>query len=150
MVHALHQIWRVLAGSGILVDLRPLPGQCPIELVSPGAVVQVGEVDAIGMAADDDASDRAIQNTVTQGHFVARQDTQFDFDFYWDSVQEMASFIESSRRMKHVRPSYADCEKAHVALSAGGRERVRLRCRRRTTLAVYEKANVSIAGGDEM
>ena len=144
MVHALHGIWRVLAGSGTLVDLRPLPGQCPIELVSPGAVVRVGEADATGMAADDDASDHAIQDVVTQGHFVAHRDTQFDFDFYWDSVQEMASFIGPSKRMKHVRPSYADFEKARLALSAGGRERVRLRCRRRTTLAVYQKTNVSI------
>ena len=144
MVNALHGIWRVLAGRGTLVDLRPLPGQCPIELVSPGAVVLVGEADATGMAADDAAADQAIQDIVTQGHFVARRNTQFDFDFCWDSVQEMASFIKPSKRMKHVRPSYADFEKARFAQSAGGSERVRLRCRRRTTLAVYQKANVSI------
>ena len=144
MVHALRGIWRVLAGSGILVDLRPLSGQCPIELVGGGTVVHVGEVDATGMAADDAASDRAVQDVVTQGHFLARQDTQFDFDFYWDNVQEIASFMESSRRMKEVRPSYADLEKAYLVLSAEVPERVRFRCRRRTTLAVYQKTNDSI------
>ena len=61
MVHALHEIWRVLAGNGTLGDLRPLSCQCPIELVTPSGVVHVGEADATGMAADDDASDRAIQ-----------------------------------------------------------------------------------------
>ena len=144
MVHALRGIWRVLAGSGILVDLRPLSGQCPIELVGGSTVVHVGEVDATGMVADDAASDRAVQDVVTQGHFLARQDTQFDFDFYWDNVQEMASFMESSRRMKEVRPSYADLEKAYLVLSAEAPERVRFRCRRRTTLAVYQKSNDSI------
>ena len=139
MVDALCGIWRSLADSGTLVDLRPLSGQCPIELVSAGAVVHVGEADATGMADDDAVSDQAIQDIIARGHFVALRDTQFDFDFYWDTVQEMASFIESSRRMKHVRPSYAELEKAHSALSAGGRERVRLRCQRRTTLAVYQK-----------
>jgi hypothetical protein len=96
------------------------------------------------MAADDAASDQAIQEIVAQGYFVARQDTQFDFDFYWDSVQEMASFIESSNRMKQVRPSYADLDKARYDLSDGRPETVRLRCRRRTTLAVYQKVNVAI------
>jgi len=125
------------------VDLRPLSGQCPIELVSASTVVHIGEVDATGMAADDAASDRAVQDAVTQGHFLARQDSQFDFDLYWDNVQEMASFMGSSRRMKQVRPSYADLEKAYLVLSAEGPERVRLRCRRRTTLAVYRKADDS-------
>lgn len=144
MVDALHEIWRVLTGSGILVDLRPLPGRYPLELVSTGSVIQIGEVDATGVADDDDAADRAMRSTVSQGHFVARRKSQFGFDFYWDEVKEMESFIESSRRMQRVRPSYTDCEKAHVALRAEGYERVRIRCRRQTSLAVYEKGSVSI------
>ena len=139
MVDALSGIWRILVASGTLVDLRPLSGQCPIELVSPDGVVHVGEADATGMADDDAVSDQAIQDIVDRGHFTAIGDTQFDFDFYWDTVQEMESFMESSRRMKHVRPSYAELEKAYSAVSAGGRKRVRLRCRRRTKLAVYQK-----------
>jgi hypothetical protein len=130
MVHALRGIWRVLAGSGILVDLRPLSGQCPIEFVIASTVIRIGDVDATGMAADDAASDRAVQDAVTEGHFLARQDSEFDFDLYWDNVQEMASFMESSRRMKEVRPSYADLEQAYLAKSAEGPEKVRLRCRR--------------------
>ena len=142
MVHALHGIWRVLAGNGTLVDLRPISCQCPIELVTPSVVVHVGEADATGMAADDDASDRAIRDIVEQGRFVLRGDTQFDFDFYWDSVQELTSFIEASTRMKHVRPSYAELEEVYRDVSAGGREGVRLRCRRRTMLKAYQKAMV--------
>lgn len=142
MVHALHEIWRVLVGNGSLVDLRPLSCQCPIELVTPSGVVHVGEADATGMAADDDASDRAIRGIVEQGRFVPREDMQFDFDFYWDSVQELTSFIEANTRMKHVRPSYADLEKVYREVSAGGREGARVRCRRRTMLKAYQKAMV--------
>ncbi len=142
MVHALHEIWRVLAGNGTLVDLRPLSCQCPIELVTPSVVVHVGEVDGTGMAADDDASDRAIRNIVEQGRFVPRGDTQFDFDLYWDSIQELTSFIEASTRMKHVRPSYAELEEVYSNVSAGRREGARVRCRRRTMLKAYQKAMV--------
>ena len=142
MVHALHETWRVLVGNGTLVDLRPLSCQCPIELVTPSGVVHVGEADATGMAADDDASDRAIRNIVEQGRFVPLGDTQFDFDLYWDSVQELRSFIEDSPRMKHVRPPYAEMEAVYREVSAGGREEVRVRCRRRTMLKAYQKAMV--------
>lgn len=142
MVHALHEIWRVLAGNGTLVDLRPLSCQCPLELVTPSGVVHVGEVDGTGMVADDDASDRAIRDIVEQERFVPRGDTQFDFNLYWDSVQELTSFIEASTRMKHVRPSYAELEEVYSDVSAGRREGARVRCRRRTMLKAYQKAMV--------
>jgi hypothetical protein len=142
MVHALHEIWRVLAGNGTLVDLRPLSCQCPIELVTPSGAVHVGEADATGMAADDDASDRAIRDIVEQGRFMPRGDTQFDFDLYWDSVRELRSFIEASPRMKHVRPPYTEMEAVYREVSAGRREGARVRCRRRTMLKAYQKAMV--------
>lgn len=142
MVDALQEIWRALATDGTLIDLRPVPSQCPIEVVTPGTIVQVGEVDASGMAADDKAADRAIRNAVEHGWFIPRRDTRFDFDFYWDSVHEMASFIDGSRRMKQAVPSYADLEKVHRDLSARAHGTVRLRCRRRTMLAVYSKASI--------
>lgn len=140
MVHALHDVWRVLDDSGTLVDLRPLPSQCPIEAVGTDRTVQMGEVDATGMAMEDAAADCAMREVVEQGWFVPRRETQFEFDFYWDSVQEMASFIEASRRMKQVVPSYAHLEEVHRLLSPREPGRVRLRCRRRTLLAVYKKA----------
>ena len=119
MVHALNGIWRVLTSNGTLVDLRPIPCQCPIEFVTASQAVHVGEVDATGMADDDAASDQAICKVVNQGLFVPLHNIQFDFDFYWDSVQEMASFKED--------------------MSAGCGERVRPRFRRRTALTVYQK-----------
>ncbi|NIR50575.1 MAG: hypothetical protein GWN55_10185 [Phycisphaerae bacterium] len=142
MVDALQEIWCALASDGTLIDLRPVPSQCPIEVVTPGSIVHVGEADASGMAADDEAADRAIRDAVEQGWFVLRRDTRFDFDFYWDSVHEKASFIDGSIRMKQAVPSYADLEKVHRDLSTRAQGVARIRCRRQTMLAVYCKASI--------
>ena len=139
MVHALHGIWRVLAACGTLVDLRPLSSQCSIETVSADTVVQIGEVDGTGMVADDAAADEAIREVVDHGWFVLRRETRFDFEFYWDSVAEMSSFLKASKRMKQVVPSYAELEQVHRDLSAQHGAGVRLRCRRRTLLVAYER-----------
>ena len=139
MVHALHGIWQVLRADGTLVDLRPLSGPCPLEGVRSDAVVRLGEIDASGMAADDAAADRAMQEAVDAGWFVTDRRTEFDFAFYWDSIQEMASFLDESKRMS-VLPSYADLEKGYRDLGGEELGPVRLRCRRRTMLAVYRKA----------
>jgi len=125
--------------SRTLIDLRPVPAQCPIEVVAPRNTIQVGEADASGMAADA-AADRAIGYCVQQGWFVLQDHVRFDFDLYWDSVREMTFFIADSVRMRNVLPPAADLEKAHRELAAGERGRVRVRCRRPTMLAVYDKA----------
>ena len=140
MVHALHGIWRVLAGRGTLVDLRPLPSECPVETVCADTVVQIGEVNGTGMVADDAAADDAIGEAIEHGWFVPLRETRFDFEFYRDSVAEMSSFLEASKRMKQVVPSYAELETLHRGLSAQYGAGVRLRCRRRTLLVAYEKA----------
>ena len=57
-----------------------------------------------------------------------------------DDVREMASFLEGSRRMGPVTPSYADLERIHGDLNANAGGSARLRCRRRMMLAVYDKA----------
>lgn len=140
MVHALRDLWRVLAERGTLVDLRPLSSQCPLEAVRADMVVRIGEVDGTGMTADDAAADEAIREAVDHGWFVPVRDTRFDFEFWWDSVAEMASFLEGSKRVKRVVPSYADLGKVHRGLTVPHRAPFRLRCRRPTLLAVYQKA----------
>ena len=113
----------------------------PIEVVTPEKNVQVGEADASGMAADDAAADRAIGDAVEHGWFILRRRVQFNFDFYWDSVHEMATFVADSVRMKNVVPPVAELEKAVRELAARAPGRARIRCRRATMLAVYRKAS---------
>ena len=139
MVDALSEICRTLAVGGTLVDLRPVSTNCPIELVSRGKVLPVGEADATGMAADDEAADSAVGKAVERRWFVPGRETRFNFDFYWDRVDEFASFADGSRRIKRVVPSFAELEKIHRGLSSKAKDPVRLRCRRATMLAVYSK-----------
>lgn len=141
MVDALGGIRRALATGGTLVDLRPVPSKCPIEVVTSDKVTQVGEADASGMAADDAAADRAIGDAVERGWFLLRRRVQFNFDFYWDSVHGMATFIADSVRMKNVVPPVAELEKAVRELAGRAPGRARVRCRRATMLAVYRKAS---------
>ncbi len=111
-----------------------------MEVVTPEEVVQVGEVDASGTIADDVAADRAAAQLVQDGRYLLRQDARFEFEFSWDTVDEMASFMEGSMRVKQVTPSYADLEKVHREWGAKAGGRVRLRYSRTMMLAVYQKA----------
>ncbi len=140
MVDALRETRRVLAANGTLLDLRPLSVRCDIEVVTPVHEVPIGEVDATGYMADDLAADRAARQAVEAGWFVPRRETVFDFEFYWDTVAEMKSFMEQSERMGDVRPSYADLDKAFRELSAAAAGGGRLRCRRPTMLAACRRA----------
>lgn len=92
------------------------------------------------MADDDDAADRAVGDVVERGWYKLRARTRFDFEFYWDSVQELASFISGSTRMKRIVPPATDLEKTYHDLAAREGRSARLRCRRATMLAVYEKS----------
>jgi len=140
MVDALEEIWRSLASGGTLVDLRPVSSLCPIEVVTSEKVIQVGEADGTGMAADDAAADRAVGDVVERGWLVPGRRLQFSFDFYWDGIGEMESFVADSVRMKNVAPPFADLEKAVRELDETEPYRTRIRCRRETMLAVYRKA----------
>lgn len=147
MVNALRETWRVLAAKGTLVDLRPVSSRNVLEALTPDGAVRVGEVDAYGAAPDDAAADRAMRRVVEDGWFVPCRETHFDFDVFWDTVGEMASFIASSRRMQHVDPPYADLERIHRDLSSRAGARVRLRCRRPMLLAVYRRATRRAVAG---
>ena len=150
MVHALHGIWRILARGGTLIDLRPLSSRYPVDAVAADTVVPLGEVDGTGMAAEDAAADAAIGEAVQRGWYVQRQESSFEFELYWDSVAEMRSFIASSKRMQHLFPSDADLENEVRRIGARPPRAIRLRCRRPTLLAVYEKATPSASTMDDL
>jgi ubiquinone/menaquinone biosynthesis C-methylase UbiE len=44
MVHALRETWRVLTPGGLLLDMRPRPQSCAIELVCGTDATVVGTV----------------------------------------------------------------------------------------------------------
>lgn len=140
MVDALHEIWRVLATGGILVDLRPLPSaSCPLELVNGAESRSVGHVDLSGTLADDLAADRVAAQVVRDGLFRPRSGARFRFEFSWDTVAEMRDYLSGSRRVKRVAPSDARLQRLQREWRAGRHSRVHIRYWRPMLLAVYRR-----------
>jgi len=93
MVHALKDIRRVLARGGLLLDLRPLSGAWPVEVVGAGGVMVTGHVDESEDIADDRAADAALAAVAQAGLFARERDGAFDFSWYWDSLGEAQAHI---------------------------------------------------------
>ncbi|MBI2759754.1 MAG: hypothetical protein HYX49_13910 [Chloroflexi bacterium] len=95
MVHALHEIHRVLAPNGILIDLRPLADHWPVEVASIRDVRKAGRVDDMPVGIEDDkAANQAIARAATEKLFVQEQAEFFPFFYYWDSPKEMQAYID--------------------------------------------------------
>jgi hypothetical protein len=94
MVHALKEIWRVLAPGGILLDLRPVSTGWPVEVVAGERVVRVGALDDSLAMTDDLAANRAVEQVVHDGWFSRERQGTFTYDWYWDSLDELREHVE--------------------------------------------------------
>ena len=94
MVHALEEARRVLKRDGILIDIRPLNGQWPIEVASTRGLTETGRVDDLPEQLDaDKASNEALQEVERRGWFRREQEELFPFFYAWDRPSEMEEFI---------------------------------------------------------
>ena len=95
MVHALHEVRRVLVSQGTLIDLRPLAGNWPVEVVSGRSAQEAGHVSDLPSALEDDAAaNQAIAESASQGLFRRQSEESFPFHYYWDSPNDMKAFVE--------------------------------------------------------
>lgn len=96
MVHALSEIRRVLVPDGILIDLRPLLDQWPIEVASAREIQETGRFrDAPVGTADDEAANESIAFAAKNGWFVREQEEFFPFYYVWDTPSEMEEWKET-------------------------------------------------------
>jgi hypothetical protein len=89
MVHALEEAWRVLSPRGMMIDLRPLCIDAPLDILFHDEIQFAGVVD---MSPDIDAeiaADRAIEEMLNQGHYKELAVQRFEIAYYWDSVRGM-------------------------------------------------------------
>jgi hypothetical protein len=94
MVHALDEIRRVLMPDGILIDLRPLAENWPVEVVSLREVKRTGRVlDLPEQTNGDVASNEAMEEVERLGWFRREQEQFFPYIYSWDMPSEMEEFV---------------------------------------------------------
>jgi hypothetical protein len=137
MVRALQEAWRVLILHGILIDLRPLCVDVPLEIVTPSGSESAGLVDMSPEIDLDIASDTAIQVVIYDGLLKKRKQEYFDFAYYWSSVREFKADLDKRWRDEIILPGEV-LKQARVIFKKhqdSGRVRIRLRM----TLAKFTK-----------
>jgi len=94
MVHALSEIRRVLVPNGILIDLRPMLSNWPIEVVSAREIRETGRIQDLPFGlADDSAANQSIAQAEQNGWFKREAEEFFPFYYAWDSPSEMEEWI---------------------------------------------------------
>ncbi len=129
MVHALREIWRVLTPGGLLLDVRPLVGDWPIEVVAHGHVYAVGQVDHKPEGyVDDRAANDAAARAGREGWFIRDREGLFDFAYYWDTPEEMQAYMEEEwgDYLSLSEKAVARAQELIAAAGEGAQVRVRL------------------------
>ena len=137
MVHALHEAWRILRPQGILIDLRPLCADAPLEIVFTGGCDSAGPVDMSLGIAHENAADHAVESAVGEGIFKELELEHFDFAFYWDTPKEMKA--EMDEYWKDDAILSPDVLQRAAALFKKRRSQAQVRLRVPMKLAKFEK-----------
>jgi hypothetical protein len=147
MVHALREIWRVLAPHGWLLDVRPVSANAPLEVVAGDQVWPAGRVDESGGLPDDHAANESLRTAVREGWFVRERQAHFDYAWYWDTLDELQTHIAEKWSNSVRLPAAVGAEAAWLLAAAGTGARVRLRLT--LTIARYQKSLPSRLMSDE-
>lgn len=95
MVHALEEVQRALKSHGLLVDLRPLLDQWPVEVSWPDGHQEAGRAtDLSEPLADDAAANSALAELVAAGRLIRERGEVFSIYYYWDTPKDMQEYIE--------------------------------------------------------
>jgi hypothetical protein len=96
MVHALDEIRRTLKSNGILIDLRPVESNWPVEITSVSSYQEAGKLTDLPVAVtDDEAAFNAMREAESRRWFIKEKEEEFAFFYYWDTPLEMKDFMDS-------------------------------------------------------
>ena len=137
MVHALREAHRVLAPSGVLIDVRPVTAPLVVEVLIATEAAWAKTVDSYSAPEDVAAADAAVRHAVSREWLVFEKSLPFNFDIYCDSAAELSVYAEAKKLCGAEIP-YEDLEERRRELGAEGHA-ARLRCRRPWMLSTYRK-----------
>ena len=81
--------------DGILIDLRPLTEQWPVEVFSARETRQTGHLtDLQQWLEDDQAANRAMADGESRGWFHREHEEFFPLHYVWDTPSEMEDWIK--------------------------------------------------------
>jgi len=126
MVHALEEIWRVLAPGGVMVDLRPFTEHSPVEVVADGQVTSAGRLDEPQTDPDDWAANEALAQIERERVFICERRGAFDLLYYWDTPGEMKAYIDGEWTVARL-PEDVFAAASRLAALAGASAGVRVR-----------------------
>jgi len=138
MVHALQEAWRVLVPGGIMIDVRPLCVDVPLEILTPAGSESAGLVDMNPEIDKDIASDAAIQAVIGDGLYKMVKQEYFDFAYYWNSIREFKADLDERWKDEVILP--IEVLKRARAMFKKHQDDARLRIRIRMTLAKFTKS----------
>jgi hypothetical protein len=137
MVDALREARRVLAPSGVLIDVRPVTAPIKVEVAIGAQPVWARTVDTFSAPDDVAAADSAVQHAVAREWLVFETSVTFDFDIYCDSAAELKVYADA-RKLCGSEIPYQELEERRCELDSEG-QAARLRCRRPWMLSTYRK-----------
>ena len=137
MVHALQEAWRVLVPHGIMIDVRPLCVDVPLEIIFEGGSESAGIVDMSPDIGRDIAADRAIDAVTIERIYKEAKVEFFDFAYYWKAFKDMEEDLEENWKDEVVIPEEV-WRRAHI-LFKKRRPQTRIRVGVRMKLGKYEK-----------
>ena len=128
MVHALREIWRVLAPEGTLIDLRPLSARWPVEVVVGQQAAVAGLVDDSPGTPLDKAANQSLEQAAREGLFTREREGSFKYLWYWDTPDEMKAYLEENWAPDAILPEEVLAEARRLVSEAGegGQARIRL------------------------
>ncbi len=137
MVHALKEAHRVLVPQGIMVDVRPLSVDVPLEILYEGGRESAGMIDTSPDIELDIAADNAIESILIGRIFIESSKEYFDFAYYWKTIHDLEDDLEEFWKDDVILPE-AVILQAHKLINKQ-RPQTQIRVGLQMKLGKYEK-----------
>ncbi|OGN93631.1 MAG: hypothetical protein A2Y88_01630 [Chloroflexi bacterium RBG_13_48_10] len=137
MVHALKEAHRILEPHGIIVDVRPLSIDVPLEVIYKGGNESAGMIDMSPGRPIDLAADQAVDTVIIDQLFTESMIEYFYFTYYWTTMEGMEEDIEENWKDEIIIPVEVG-QRAHMLINQQRLE-TQIRFAARMKLGIYVK-----------